>query len=235
MFSEIDKLRSLYAQYDTLSASGEDVVADLRKEINNLELAYLKKHVFPQVSQFMALKVRNLRCAIDCSFQFDGNHNINYSFCSSGAMLFIKDKIDTNSLTDFTQHIAIQSNIEQPVVDNNNDKALIEDQWINKLLSMKGSKIKGLTSPHKAIFILTIIECIKRGYIQEPRIFASNTLSDCFTRIWNKYVPVDWPFCANAFQPYIHMSSEPFYYLVHADGVDDFDINQNWSRSLVVK
>ena len=31
------------------------------------------------------------------------------------------------------------------------------------------------------------------------------------------------------------MSSEPFYYLVHADGVDDFDINQNWSRSLVVK
>lgn len=46
MFSEIDKLRSLYAQYDTLSASGEDVVADLRKEINNLELAYLKNMCF---------------------------------------------------------------------------------------------------------------------------------------------------------------------------------------------
>lgn len=59
---ETDKLRSLYKQYDTLAASGEDVVADLHKEINNLELAYLKEQVLPQVAQFIASKVCSLRC-----------------------------------------------------------------------------------------------------------------------------------------------------------------------------
>ena len=76
MAYEIDKLRSLYLKYDTLSASGDDVVADLRKEINNPELAYLKNQVSPQVAQFMASKIKNLRCRIDSSLQFDGERGL---------------------------------------------------------------------------------------------------------------------------------------------------------------
>ena len=72
MISEISKLKILYQQLDRQQAAGEDVVADLKKEINNLELAYLKEQVLPQVAQFMASKVQDLRCSIDSSFQFDG-------------------------------------------------------------------------------------------------------------------------------------------------------------------
>ncbi len=97
MTPEVNKLRSLYKQLDQQQAAGEDVVADLKKEINNLELAYLKEQVLPQVAQFMASKVRGLRCEIDSSFQFDGDNSINYSFCTSGSMLFVKDKIEVNS------------------------------------------------------------------------------------------------------------------------------------------
>lgn len=98
MTSEISKLKSLYLKLDSLQAAGEDVVAELKKEINNLELTYLKKQVLPLVAQFIASKVRDLRCGIDSSFQFDGNQTIDYSFCTSGSMLLVKDSIDINSI-----------------------------------------------------------------------------------------------------------------------------------------
>ena len=326
MAPEISKLKTLYQQLDRHQAAGEDVVAELKKEINNLELAYLKEQVLPQVAQFMASKVRDLRCGIDSSLQFDGEQSINYSFCTSGTMLFVKDSLDVNSVTGISDITTPQPKVVSPTVLQTkteiaptqrsirlvdySEKAVVlygdtkdfsedlknlggyfnprlrggvgwvfskkripdlrgllgsylqdetqiedkqqrshlltnagqhdvsglsEDQWIKMLLSMRGTQVKGLTSPHKAIFILAIIESIQRGYIREKRIFATTTLSDTFMRIWNKYVPADWPFRGNAFQPYIHMSSEPFYFLVNAEGVNNFDINQNWSRPLVVK
>lgn len=260
MTPEISKLKTLYQQLDRQQAAGEDVVADLKKEINNLELAYLKEHVLPQVAQFMASKVRGLRCGIDSSFQFDGEQIINYSFCTSGTMLFVKDSLDVNSVSGISEITHPQPKVATPHVlqpktetaptqledktsgsnlftntDTDDGSILTEDQWIKMLLSMRGTQVKGLTSPHKAIFILAIIESIQRGYIREKRIFATTILSDTFNRIWNKYVPADWPFRGNAFQPYIHLSGEPFYFLVNADGVQNFDLNQNWSRNLVVK
>ena len=326
MISEISKLKILYQQLDRQQAAGEDVVADLKKEINNLELAYLKEQVLPQVAQFMASKVQDLRCSIDSSFQFDGEQSINYSFCTSGTMLFVKDSLDVNSVSGISEITPPQPKVvtlpvlqpktetsptqrsirlvdysEKAIVlygdtkdfseelkglggyfnprlrggmgwvfskkripdlkkllgsylqdeaqledktsgsnlftnsDTDDGSTLTEDQWIKMLLSMRGTQVKGLTSPHKAIFILAIIELIQRGYIRKKRIFATTTLSDTFMQIWNKYVPADWPFRGNAFQPYIHMNSEPFYFLVNADEVNSFDINQNWNRSLVVK
>lgn len=326
MIPEICKLKSLYQQFDQQQTAGEDVVAELKKEINNLELAYLKEQVFPLVAQFMASKVRGLRCDIDSSFQFDGAHSINYSFCTSGSMLFVKDSLDVNSASDTPQIISPQPKVVTPPVievkttqestmrsirlvdcsekavalygdtkgfseelknlggyfnprlrggvgwvfskkrikdikellgvylqdetqieekkpmanlftksSTDDGNALSENQWINMLLSMRGTRFKGLSSPHKAIFILAIIELIQQGYIRQKRIFVTNALSDTFMRLWNKYVPMDWPFRGNVFQPYIHMSSEPFYFLVKAEGVNSFDLNQSWSRPLVVK
>ena len=326
MTPEISKLKTLYQQLDRQQAAGEDVVADIKKEINNLELAYLKEQVLPRVAQFMASKVRGLRCGIDSSFQYDGEQSINYSFCTSGTMLFVKDSLDVNSVSSISEITPPQAKVVTPPVlqpktetapiqrsirlvdysekavalygdtkdfsedlknlggyfnprlrggvgwvfskkripdlrgllgsylqdetkiedkqqgshllanaGQNDVSGLSEDQWIKMLLSMRGTQVKGLTSPHKAIFILAIIESIQRGYIREKRIFATTTLSDTFMRIWNKYVPADWPFRGNAFQPYIHMNSEPFYFLVNAEGVNNFDLNQNWSRPLVVK
>ena len=97
MTPEISKLKTLYQQLDRQQAAGEDVVADLKKEINNLELAYLKEQVLPQVAQFMASKVRGLRCGIDSSLQFDGEHTLDYSFCKSGSSLFIREKFECHA------------------------------------------------------------------------------------------------------------------------------------------
>lgn len=93
MDADLGKLKILYQQLDRQQAAGEDVVAELRKEINNIELTYLKEQVLPQVAQYLASKVCDLRCGIDSSFQYDGQQTINYSFCTSGSMLFIKDTV----------------------------------------------------------------------------------------------------------------------------------------------
>lgn len=86
MASDIDKLRSLYIKYDTLAASGDDVVLDLRKEINNLELSILRDTILPKVATLLYKEASLLRCNIDCSLQsIDGK--IEYSFCTDKSPL----------------------------------------------------------------------------------------------------------------------------------------------------
>ena len=324
MALEINKLKSLYLQLDCQKAAGEDVVAELKKEINNLELSYLKEQVLPQVAQFLASKVRNLRCGIDSSFQFDGQQNINYSFCTSGSMLFVKDTLDVNSVSeisepflpypnfvpssesesylssettkkslrlvdysekavalfgdtkDFSEElkriggyfnprlrggmgwifpkkkkeelIALFSSYLQDFnststkteIDINNpissdNPKLSTEKWINLILSMKCMKHKGFIAPHKAVFMLTMIEAIRNNKLIENRIFPSTSLSGIFNSIWSQYVSTDLPFNSNFFQPFIHMEGEPYYNLVKVEGVDRFDINQSWNRSNVIK
>lgn len=90
----LTKLKSLYQQLDNNSAAGEDVVADLKREIRNLELAYLKDEVLPNLAHYLGSQINDLRCEIDCSIQYDEDGKINYSFCTSGSSLLVKDSID---------------------------------------------------------------------------------------------------------------------------------------------
>lgn len=101
MSSDIDKLRSLYIKYDALAASGDDVVADLRKEINNLELSVLRDTILPKVAKLLYKEASLLRCNIDCSLQ-SKDSKIEYSFCTDNSPLVRAtisgdDKLDLDS------------------------------------------------------------------------------------------------------------------------------------------
>lgn len=153
MTPEISKLKTLYQQLDRQQAAGEDVVADLKKEINNLELTYLKEYVFPQVAKFMASKVNGLRCAVDSSFQFDGEENINYSFCTSGSMLFVKDSIEVksdNEISDIkdSQVKPVQSFIKNPTFES----TLFQPSIRLVDYSEKAFAVYGDTKPYAEIF-----------------------------------------------------------------------------------
>lgn len=115
------------------------------------------------------------------------------------------------------------------------DIPLTHDEWIEKLLNMHAMQYKGFYAPHKAIFMLTIIEAINEGNIRENRIDTSSNLEEHFNKLWKEYVPSDWPFRSNFYQPYIHMGGESFYNLAKLEGIGDFDINQGWYRGLVSK
>lgn len=93
MNPKLQNIISKYEELDKLAASGEDVVADLRKEINNLELEYLKETVFPHIANTMGSMVKGLRCQIDGALQLTEDNKIGYSFCTSRSMLMVQDNI----------------------------------------------------------------------------------------------------------------------------------------------
>ena len=45
---KIIRLQELYSELDKLKLSGEDVVAEIRAEINDIELQILKEEIFPK-------------------------------------------------------------------------------------------------------------------------------------------------------------------------------------------
>lgn len=96
------KLQNLYSELDRLKSSGEDVVADIRAEINNLELEYLKVNVIPEVAKTLAEKFSGLRCEIDFSLQFNGESKIDYSLFTSSSSVLIRETLDTNELNTTT-------------------------------------------------------------------------------------------------------------------------------------
>lgn len=98
--ADTSKLKNLYESLDQLRESGEDVVAEIRKEINNIELQYLKENVFPELMKFLSRKISWLRCSVDMSLQFDGEKQLDYSFCKSGSTIFVRDKYECGSQDD---------------------------------------------------------------------------------------------------------------------------------------
>lgn len=108
-----------------------------------------------------------------------------------------------------------------------------QEKWIDALLNMRGKSYKGFTSPHKAIFMLTLIDAIEKRNITDTRIYPTRLLSYTFDAIWKKNVPDSWPFKSNFFQPYMHMSGESFYTLIYLDKSKNVDINLGWTFDLV--
>ena len=76
--TDISKLKELYESLDRLKEGGEDVVAEIRKEINNIELQYLKEDVLPEMMKTLSRKISWLRCSVDMSLQFDGGKQLDY-------------------------------------------------------------------------------------------------------------------------------------------------------------
>lgn len=111
MANEIDKLRSLYIKYDNLAASGDDVVADLRKEINNLELSVLRDYVLPKVARLLLKETSALRCNIDCSLQ-SIDSKIEYSFCTENSPLVRATISEVDNLDDNSVNIGGKLSIE---------------------------------------------------------------------------------------------------------------------------
>lgn len=111
MAHEIEKLRYLYIKCDALAAAGEDVIADLRKEINNLELSYLRDTVIPKVAKLLFRETSELRCSLDCNLQsIDGK--IEYSFCTDNSPLVRAAILGDDNLDLVSSNHGIQFNSE---------------------------------------------------------------------------------------------------------------------------
>jgi len=86
------------------------------------------------------------------------------------------------------------------------------DQWNESTLHQ---------APHKPLLILAVMDGIKSGQIQEPRIRLTPELIEDFNYYWN--VVVTDRHKSSISLPFYHMKSEPFWELVYKEGYDEYN------------
>lgn len=89
-------------------------------------------------------------------------------------------------------------------------------QKYEKLIKGLSVKItKGIKAPHKAIMLITIIDCISKGNIHTNRIELADELASEFRNKWNYYIAGNKNFsiysCA-PWTPFWHLKKEPFWH-----------------------
>lgn len=261
------KIEELYTTLSSIENSGDDVLTDIKKEINNEELILLKDDIMPYLAKHIADSLKQLRCQMDISFQYDGAGNLNYSFCKSGSRSLIRGIISSESLL-------VEENMSKVYYNQNENCKIINDyskgEYVNKeflnieyydkedycdtdksrcvsniakchtqddylyeilkhLPTMRTMKVNGKKSPHKAIFIMTIIKGIMTGHICD-KIYLDKYLISTYENIWNKYVPKNSSFRMDLANPFIHLSSEPFYNIHFIKTVENLNIGWTISR-----
>ena len=71
----------------------------------------------------------------------------------------------------------------------------------------------GILSPHKPVLLLSIFELIKTDIITSNRVYFDDILIAKFCEIWNKVVPSNLCHHPNYSEPFVRLSSSPFYKL----------------------
>lgn len=128
MATGIDKLCSLYIKYDSMVAAGDDVVTDLRKEINNLEISVLRNSIIPKIAKILFKDISGLRCNIDCNLQYL-NGRIEYSFCTENSPL-IRASVSNNDNFDLAP-----INCDTPLNSETLNNLSLSINWLSELLS----------------------------------------------------------------------------------------------------
>lgn len=95
------RIEELYMTLSSIENSGDDVLSDIKKEINNEELLLLKDEIMPYLAKSIALSLQKLRCQMDVSIQYDGSGNLSYSFCKGGSSALVRGNVKPEDLLDF--------------------------------------------------------------------------------------------------------------------------------------
>ena len=86
-----------------------------------------------------------------------------------------------------------------------------------RIFSMRCSNRNGYRAPHKAIYLLSIIDCIDVGYITEIRFNIDSFILDRFERFWKRYVGVTC-FSPSIWNPIFYMEDS----IIHKEWNDGF-------------
>lgn len=89
----IKQLQELYKQYEELARSGEDVVYEIKKNINNGEIEILKDDIIPNIMRQIGRTLSSLKCQLDISLQYDSSSGISYTFCKSDSDIMIENTV----------------------------------------------------------------------------------------------------------------------------------------------
>ncbi len=91
--------------------------------------------------------------------------------------------------------------------------------YIDAFSSLHTAKVKGHKAPHKAVFLLAIIDLVEDDSILSPCIGLTNELNEKFNEIWYRYLGSSAIFTPDICKPFFHLQHESFWRLVEHDEV----------------
>lgn len=154
------RIEELYKTLSSIENSGDDVLSDIKKEINNEELLLLKDEIMPYLAKCIAMSLQQLRCQMDVSIQYDGSGNLSYSFCKSGSNALIRGDIKSEDLVDLS--ISSDDNTPEDMTTESLDgtASTHSNQGKSRLSKIKVSFPDGrVIQPHKVQDV--IVEVVK--------------------------------------------------------------------------
>lgn len=86
--------------------------------------------------------------------------------------------------------------------------------YLTLLTSLNVSSKEGRPAPHKPILLLTIINFIEAGVIDDGKVYLTSELELAFKNNWNRLVGDDSFFNCSIALPFYYMDSEPFWELI---------------------
>lgn len=84
--------------------------------------------------------------------------------------------------------------------------------YVRKFSKLRVAHVKGDPAPHKAILLLSVIDCIQHQEISENKIYISPELVARFKDNWHKMVNND-KFTPNFSLPFYHLHNDRFWFL----------------------
>lgn len=87
--------------------------------------------------------------------------------------------------------------------------------YYNCFGNLNTAKMKGLAAPHKPLLLLSVLDLIETGIIKTNIIDLSDVLINRFKENTKIYIGTSTIFTPNIGYPYFHLSSEPFWKLIH--------------------
>lgn len=85
---------------------------------------------------------------------------------------------------------------------------------------------RGVTAPHKAIMLISIIDLIKENKITSNAILPNETIAGTFKKNWNRFADNKREFSifkCSIWTPYWHMKNEPFWHFQTFDSKFNVD------------
>lgn len=93
--------------------------------------------------------------------------------------------------------------------------SLQEEYYRTTLQQIKRGHSKGKVSNAKIYYLLSVVDRIENGTLQENRILFDDVSSECYEQQCELYSDVITPFV----KPYFHLSSSLFYHIKWKEGV----------------
>ena len=93
--------------------------------------------------------------------------------------------------------------------------------YIEAVKNLKTNNKWGRKSPHKAVFMLTVIELYEKNILMDNEIRYDETLKSTFLNVWNSVLPDEPLFHPDAYLPFWYLQSDNFWHIVPIRGKED--------------